>query len=79
MASVFFDVHLPNATLMFFPDGNCFIDASTVNEYSLSQMILSMEADSSTSSPSNALLDRRSWTFDILFHGIWAVTNPYQR
>jgi hypothetical protein len=70
MANLFVDVHPSKAKLTLFHDGNCFLNASTVSAYSLRQMMLRVVADGSTRSSHNALYDRRSWRFDIAFHGI---------
>jgi len=69
-ASLFGDVHLSKAKLSLLRDGNCFLIASMVSEYSLQQMLLGVVADSSTRSPRNALYDCHSSRFDIVFHGI---------
>jgi len=75
MANLFIDVHLSNAKLTWFLDGNCFLIVSTVSVYSLRQMLLRVLADGSTSFFCNALYDHQSSRFDIAFHGIWAETN----
>jgi len=79
MASLFGDIHPSKAKLTLFRDGNCFLIASAVSAYSLQQMMLRVVADGSTGSSHNALYDRRSSSFDIVFHGIWAKTNPIMR
>jgi len=70
MASLLVDVHPSKAKLMLFPDGNWCLIASTVSEYSLREMLLTVEADCSTKSSRNALYDCRGSVFDIAFHGI---------
>jgi len=55
MASVFADVHPSNGKGALVCDGNCFIIASTVNEYSPLQIFLRVVVDSSTRSPHNDL------------------------
>jgi len=55
IASVFADVHLSNGEGALVRDGNCFIIASTVNEYSPLQIFSRVVVDSSTSSPHNDL------------------------
>jgi len=79
MASLFIDVHLSKANLTLFLDGNCFLIASTVSEYSLRQMMLRVLADGSTSLLCNAFCDSRSSRFNIAFQGIWAETDPNLR
>jgi len=70
MASLFVDVYSSKANLAVFPDGNCFLFASTVGAYSLPQMLVGVVVDGSTRSSCNALYDRRSSRFDIVFHEI---------
>jgi len=70
IANAFVEVQPSKAKLTLFLDGNCFLIASTVSEYSLRQMLLRVLADGSTSSLRNALYDRRSSRFDIVFHGL---------
>jgi len=70
MANLFVDVHPSKAKFTLFLDGNCFLIASTVSEYSLQQMLLWVLADGSTSLLHNTLYDRRSSRFDIALHGI---------
>jgi len=79
MANLFVDVHPSKAKLTLFRIGNCFLIASTVSAYCLRQMLLRVVADGSTRSSRNALYDRHSSRFDIMFHGICAETNPNLR
>jgi hypothetical protein len=79
MAILFVDVHSSKAKLTIYHDGNCFFIASTVSAYALQQMMLRVEADSSTIPLPNTLYDRQSPRFDIGFHGIFAVTNSNMR
>jgi len=69
MASLFLDVHPSKAELTSFHDGNCFLIASMVSAYSLRQMLRRVIADGSTRSSRNALYDRGSFRFDLVFHG----------
>jgi len=79
IANVFIDIHPSKAKLTLFLEGNCFSIASTVNEYSLRQMLVRVLAKGSTSSPHNALNDYCSSRFDIAFDGMWAEMNPNMR
>jgi len=79
MASLFIDVHPSKAPVTLCLNGNCILIASTVGEYSLWQVLLRVLADSSTSPLSNAIYDCHSSRFHIVFHGIWAETNPNMR
>ena len=79
MACLFVDVHSWKPKLTLFRDGNCFIIAFTISEYCLWQMLLRVEADSSTRLLRNALYDRRSLRLDIVFQAIWAKTNSNMR
>ena len=49
VAEWFIDVHTCQAKLDSFLDGNCFLIASTVSEYSQWQMMLRVLADGNTS------------------------------
>jgi len=60
MVNLFVDVHPSKAKLTLFRNGNCFLIASIVSEYSLRQMLLRVVADGSTRSSRNALYDLRS-------------------
>jgi len=71
IASFFIDVHQSKAKLTIFHDCNCFLNTSTVHEYSLRQMLMKVLEDSSTSSHPNALYDRHSSWFDIVLRGMW--------
>jgi len=81
IANLFVDVHPSKAKLRLFPDGNCFLIASTVSVYSLRQILLRVLGDSegNTNLHHNALYDHRSSRFDIMFHGISAETQPNMR
>ena len=79
MANLFVDGHLSKAKLSLILDGNCFLIASTVSEYSLPQMLLRVLAHGNTSSLWSALYDHRSSRFDIAFYGRWAKTHPNMR
>ena len=79
MANLFVDVHLSKAKLTLFGDSNCFTIASMLSVDSLLQMLLQVEADSSTRSLRNALSPCHSSRLDIAFHGIRAETNPNTR
>ena len=79
IANLFVDVHQSTAKLPLFHDGSCFLIASTVNVYSLRQMLLRVLADGNTSSLRDALYDSRSWRLDIAFNGISAKTKPNMR
>jgi len=59
IVNLFVDVHPSKAKLTLFLDGNCFLIASTVSEYSLRQRLLRVLADGSISSLRNAFHDRR--------------------
>jgi len=48
MDNLFVDVHLSEAQLTLFLDGNCYLIASTVSVYSLPQMFLIVLADRTT-------------------------------
>jgi len=76
MANLFVDVHPSKAKLTLFRIGSCFLISSTVSGNSLRQMLLRVVADGSSMSSRNALYDRRSSRFHIVFHGICAETNP---
>ena len=79
ITSVFVDVNPSKAQLTLFRDGNYFSITSTVNAYSLGQILLRVEADGSTKLSRNALYDSHWSRFDIVFHGIWAETNRNMR
>jgi hypothetical protein len=70
IANLFVDIHPLIAKLTLFLDGNCFIIASTLREYSLRQSLLKVMADGITSLLRNALYDRRSSRFEIGFQGM---------
>jgi len=70
ISNLFVDVHPSNAKLTLFLEGNCFLIASTLSEYSLWQMLLRVLVDGSTSLPRNALNEHLSSRFDIAFHGM---------
>jgi len=70
IANLFVDVYPSQAKLTLFLDGNCFLIASTVSEYSLRQRLLRVLADGSTSSLRNALYERCSSMIEIAFHGM---------
>jgi len=57
ITSVFVDVNPSKAQLTLFRDGNYFSITSTVNAYSLGQILLRVEADGSTKLSRNALYD----------------------
>jgi len=76
MANLFVDVHLFKAKLTLFLDHNCVLIASTLSEFSLRQMLLSVLANRSTNFLRHALYRRRSSRFDLVFHGMWAETHP---
>jgi len=79
MASLIVDVRPSKAKLTLFCIGNCFLIASTLNAYSLRQMLLRVIADVRTRSSGNHIYDRRTSRFDIAFHAICAETNPNMR
>jgi len=79
MASLFVDVHPSKARPTLFLDSNCLVIASTVSACSLRHMLVMVIADGCTRLSCNALYDRRSSRLDIVFHGIWAETNPDMR
>jgi hypothetical protein len=60
IAIMFVDMHPSNAKLTLFLDGNCFLIAPIVSEYSLWQMLVRVLADGSISSPRNTLNDHWS-------------------
>jgi len=64
------DVHPSKAKLSLSRDGNFFVIASMVSEYSFRQMLLRVVAEGSTRSSRNALYDHRSSGFDLAFHGM---------
>ena len=67
------DLHFADesiAKLTSFLDGNCFLIASTVREYSLQQWLLRVLAYASTCSQQNAVYDHRSLRFEITFEGM---------
>jgi len=70
IANLFIDVHLSKAKLTLFLDGNCFLIASTVSVDPLQQILLRVLAESNTNLLRNALYDRRSTRFDIVFDGM---------
>jgi len=76
IANLFVDVHPSKAKQTFLLAGNCFLIASTVTVYSLRQILLRVLADGNTTLLRNALHERCSSTFDIVFHGMWAETYP---
>jgi hypothetical protein len=57
MMNLFIDVHLSEAILTVFVDGNCFQNESTISVYSLRQILLRVRGDSSKHSHLNALYD----------------------
>jgi len=67
MASLFGHVHPSNAKRSLFHDRNRFIIESMVSGYSFEQMLLRVVANGSTRSLRNALYDRHSSRFDIVF------------
>jgi len=79
MANFFIDVHPSNAKLPLFHDGNCFIIASTVSEYSLWPMLSRLVVDRSTRSFRNAVYDCPSFWFEVALNGLWAKTIPNMR
>jgi hypothetical protein len=70
MASLFVVVHPSKAKLNVFRYGNYFIIASTVNAYSLRQMLLQVVATGFTRSLLNDLYGSCSSGLDIAFQGI---------
>jgi len=70
IADLFVDVHLSKVKLTSFLDGNCFVIASTVSEYSLWQMLVRVLADGNPSSQHNALNNHEISRFDIVFNGM---------
>jgi len=70
IANLFIDVHPCKAKLTLFLDGNCFLIASTVSVDSLQQILLRVLAESNTNLLRNALYERRSTRFDIVFDGM---------
>jgi len=79
ITSLFVDVHPSKAKLTLIRIGYCFLIASTVNAYSLRQMLVRVVVDDRTRSSYDALYDRHSSRFDTAFHGICAETNPNMR
>jgi len=79
MANVFVDVHPSTPKVTLFRDGNYFLFVSTVSAYSLRQMLMRVVADDRTRSSRNALYDRGSSRFEIVFHAPCAKTNPNMR
>jgi len=77
MASLFVDVHPSKAKLTWVRDGKCFLIASTVDAYSLWQMLLRVVADGSTKSSRNSLYDCCSSRFDAAFHVVLATIPSY--
>jgi len=55
MANLFIEYHSSNPKHNSFRNGNCFIIASTLNEYSLQEMLLKVVAEVSTRLLLNAL------------------------
>jgi hypothetical protein len=74
IADLFVDVYPSNAMLSLFLDGNCFLIASGVSEYSLWQMWLRVLADDRTTLPFIGSNDDRSSMYHLAFHGIQAKT-----
>jgi len=79
IANLFIDLHLSNAKLTLFLDGNCFLIASTVSVYSLQQILLRVLPEGNTNLLPNALYERHSSRFDMSFIVIWAKTNANMR
>jgi len=79
IASLVVDVHPSKAKLTSFCDNNYFLIASALSAYSLWRMMLRVVVEGNTRSLHNALYDHSSSRFDIVFHGIWAKTNPNMR
>jgi hypothetical protein len=79
MASLLVDVHPSKAKVTLFRIGNCFLIAFTIRAYSLWQMVLRVLVDGRTRSSRNALYNRYSSRFEIVFPGICAETNPNMR
>jgi len=67
MDNLIVDVHPSRAKSTLFVDGNGFLIASTVRVYSLPQTFLRVLEHGSTRSLINALYDRCSSTFAIVF------------
>ena len=72
IADLVLNVHLSKAQLTSFLDCNFFLNASTVSEYSLPQMLLSKLTDDSTNSLCNGLYNGHRSRFRIGLHGICA-------
>jgi hypothetical protein len=70
IASLLIDLHPSKAKLTLLHHGNCFLIASIVNEFSLWQMGLRVEADGTTRSLCDALYHHQNYRFDMLFDGI---------
>jgi hypothetical protein len=69
MANLIVDVHPSNAKLTLFLDGNYFLSASTLSEYSLLEMVEPVLAEGTTSSVHTPSIDCcKSW-FAIPLHG----------
>jgi len=79
IANLFRDVHLPKPKLTVFVGHNCFLIAFTASVYSLLQMMLSVLADGITNWLWNAMYERCSSWFDIVFYRIGAKTYPNMR
>jgi len=79
IANLFVDVCLSKAKLTLFLDGNVFLIAITVSVYSLQDVLFSVLPDSSANTLCNAYYDCQISWFDIVFHRIWAKTNPDMR
>jgi len=76
ITSLFIDVHPSNVKITVFRHRNCIITASTVNKYSLGQLLSRVVADGRRWSLHNGLYHHHSSAFDIVFCGILAETNP---
>jgi len=61
---------------ILFLDGNYFLIASTVSEYSLWQMSVRVLGYSGTISHRNVFYSHCTSWFHIVFHGIWNKTDP---
>jgi hypothetical protein len=75
VTNVLDDVNLSKAKPTFCLDGNWFINASNVSEYSLRQILHRVLADSITRLLCNVLHDCHICRYYIAFHGFWADIN----